>query len=54
MVQLANALGLIRFGWFRFGHFGGRGGGSGLLLVIGILFAALLVWAITRPRQRSY
>jgi len=50
MAALANSLALARFGWFRFGHFGGRGGGSGILLVIGILFAGVLIWALTRPR----
>jgi hypothetical protein len=48
-----NALALVRFGGFRFGHFGGRGGGSGLLFVIGLVFAGGLIWALTRPRQSA-
>jgi hypothetical protein len=54
MTAFENALALMRFGWFHFGHFGGRGGGSGLLLVIGLLFAAVLIWALTRPRPSTY
>jgi len=54
MAAFANSLALLRLGWFRFGHFGRHAGGSGLLLVIGILFAAVLVWALTRPRHITY
>jgi hypothetical protein len=37
----------MRFGAF---HFGGRGGGAGLVL-IGLLFAGVLIWAISRPNR---
>lgn len=53
MASLANALAFARFGWHRFGHFGGRDGESGFLFVIGLLFAGVLVWAITRPRHSA-
>jgi hypothetical protein len=53
MAALANSLALLRFGHFHFGHFG-RGGGGGFLLLIGLVFAALLIWAITRPQRRAY
>jgi hypothetical protein len=46
-----NALALVRFGGFRFGHFGSRGGGSGLLFLVGVVFAGALIWAITRPAR---
>ena len=46
MDTFENALGLVRFG-----HIAGRGHGTGLFL-IGLAFAAILIWAITRP-QRS-
>jgi hypothetical protein len=49
MAAIANSLALLRFGHFGFGHFGGRGGDSGFLFVIGLLFAGVLVWALTRP-----
>ena len=49
MATLGNALALVRFGGFRFGHFGGRGGESGLLFLVGLVFAGALIWAITRP-----
>jgi hypothetical protein len=48
-----NALALVRFGGFRFGHFGGRGGGSGLLFLVGLIFAGGLIWALTRPKQSA-
>jgi hypothetical protein len=53
MAAMANSLALLRFGHFGFGHFGGRGGDSGFLFVIGLLFAGLLVWAITRPARNT-
>jgi hypothetical protein len=53
MAAMANALALLRFGHFRFGHFGGHGGDSGFLFVIGLLFAGLLIWAITRPSRNA-
>jgi hypothetical protein len=53
MAAIANSLALLRFGFFRFGHFGGRGGDSGFLLVIGLLFAGVLIWAITRPGRNA-
>lgn len=52
MAATANSLALLRFGHFHLGHFG-RGGGSGFLLLIGIAFAAVLIWAITRPQRRA-
>jgi hypothetical protein len=45
LTATTNALALARFGFF---HFGGRGGGSGLVL-IGLVFAGVLIWAISRP-----
>jgi hypothetical protein len=53
MAVAENALALMRFGWFHFGHFGGRGGSSGFLLLLGVLFAAILIWALVRPRQST-
>jgi hypothetical protein len=53
MAAIANALALVRFGGFHFGHFGGRGAGSGVLFLIGLAFAAVLVWAITRQRPTA-
>jgi hypothetical protein len=53
MAAMANALALVRFGHFRFGHFGGHGGSSGFLLVVGLLFAGVLIWAITRPQRKE-
>lgn len=50
MAAIANALALMRFGGFHFGHFGGRGN-SGLLLLIGVAFAAVLIWALARPSR---
>jgi hypothetical protein len=50
---MANALALVRFGHFGFGHFGGHGGGSGFLLVLGLLFAGVLIWAITRTGRSA-
>lgn len=50
MASFENALAMARFGGF---HFGGRGGGSGLLFVIGLLFAGALIWALTRPKQSA-
>jgi cbb3-type cytochrome oxidase subunit 3 len=40
----------------RFGHFGGRGGGAGIfLLLLGLCFAGLLFWAIGRSgRSTTY
>jgi hypothetical protein len=46
-----NALALVRFGGFRFGHFGSRGGGSGLLFLVGLVFAGALIWTLTRPSR---
>jgi hypothetical protein len=54
MAAFENALALMRFGWFHFGHFGGRGGSSVFLFIVGLAFAAVLVWALTRPARRSY
>jgi hypothetical protein len=48
MATLGNTLALMRFG-----HFGGRGGASGLLFVVGLLFAGVLIWAITRQRPSA-
>lgn len=53
MASIGNALALMRFGGFHFGHFGGRGGGSGVLLLVGVAFAGVLIWAITRPSRNS-
>ena len=50
MKAYENALALMRFGWFRFGHLGRGGGGSGILLLVGVVFAAILIWVLTRPR----
>lgn len=49
MAIFENALALVRFGGFRFGHFGGRGDG-GVLFLIGLVFAGVLIWALTRSR----
>jgi hypothetical protein len=44
MILAANSLAMMRFG-----HFGGRGGGAGIfLLLIGLCFAGLPFWAIGR------
>jgi hypothetical protein len=51
MAAVVNALALLRFGHFHFAHFGR--GGSGFLLLIGLIFAAILIWAITRPQRRE-
>ena len=53
MAAMANALALLRFGHFRFGHFGGHGGNSGFLFVIGLLFAGVLIWALTRSGRNA-
>jgi len=53
MTALENTLALARFGSFRFGHFGGRGGSSGFLVIIGLAFAAILVWALTRSSRNQ-
>jgi hypothetical protein len=46
----ANALALVRFGGFH----GGRGGGGDfVLLLVGVLFAGALIWAISRPNRTS-
>ncbi len=52
MAAIANALAFMRFGGFHFGHFGGRGN-SGVLFLIGLAFAAVLIWAITRPSRNA-
>jgi hypothetical protein len=52
MATLENALALVRFGAFRFGHLGGRGG-SGVVILIGFVFAAILIWVLTRSRQSA-
>lgn len=51
MAAFANSLALLRFSLLRMGHPGHRGGPSGILLLIGLAFAAVLIWALTRPRQ---
>lgn len=43
MASLANSLALMRFG-----HFGGRGGGGSVLFLVGLVFAGVLIWALTR------
>jgi len=44
-----NSLAMIRFG-----HFGGRGGGAGfVLLLVGLGFAGLLFWAIGRSGRST-
>jgi hypothetical protein len=54
MATLANALALLRFGHFRFHHLGHFGrGGSGILLLVGVVFAGVLIWALTRSRQST-
>ncbi|MGB6690725.1 MAG: hypothetical protein WBE76_23055 [Terracidiphilus sp.] len=53
MAAIANSLALLRFGHFGFGHLGGRGGSAGFLFVIGLLFAGVLIWALTRPQRRE-
>jgi hypothetical protein len=53
MAALENALAIAHFGWFRFGHFGGRGGSSSFLFIIGLAFAGVLVWAVTRPYRNQ-
>lgn len=53
MAAYENALALMRFGWFHFGHFGGRGGNSGVLLLVGVAFAGVLIWALARPSRNS-
>jgi hypothetical protein len=54
MVALANSLALLRFGHFHFLRLGGHGGGaSGFLLLAGLAFAGVLIWAITRPARNA-
>jgi len=50
MTTFANALALIRFGHFGHGH--GRGS-SDILLLIGVVFAGALIWAISRPSRNT-
>jgi hypothetical protein len=45
-----NALALVRFGGFRFGHFGGRGGGFGFVL-IGLVLVGVVIWAVSRSSR---
>lgn len=47
---MANALALARFGGFHLGH---RGGGSSILVLVGLAFAGALIWAISRPSRTS-
>ncbi|HEY5083056.1 MAG TPA: hypothetical protein VII48_00920 [Rhizomicrobium sp.] len=50
LASTANALALVRFGG---PHFGGRGAGDFILLLIGLVFAGALIWAISRPGRTS-
>jgi hypothetical protein len=46
-----SSLGLLLWHGYHFG--GGRGGANGVLLLIGIGFAGLLVWAIQRSGKST-
>jgi hypothetical protein len=48
-ILAANALAMARFGGF---HSGGHGDSS-VLVLIGLVFAGILIWAISRPSRRS-
>ena len=50
MAAIANSLALMRFG--HFGHLGGRGHDA-VLYLAGLGFAAVLIWAITRPARSA-
>jgi hypothetical protein len=52
LTQAAYTLALARFGGFHFAHGGGPGGGTALVLV-GLVFAGVLIWAISRPSRNS-
>jgi hypothetical protein len=49
MTTFANALAL-RFGHFGHVHGGGR---SDILLLVGVVFAGALIWAISRPSRNT-
>jgi hypothetical protein len=51
-----TTLAMNSFAMMRFGHFGGRGGGAEVvLLLVGLCFAGLLFWAIGRSgRSTTY
>jgi hypothetical protein len=48
-----SPLALILLDRFHFGHTGGRGGADFVLLLIGLGFAGLLVWAIQRSGRST-
>ena len=50
MAALAETLALMRFGALRLHPFYGRGTGP---LLVGLVFAGALIWAITRPARNS-
>jgi hypothetical protein len=52
MFYSSSSLGLLLLHGYHFGG-GGRGGANGVLLLIGIGFAGLLVWAIQRSGRST-
>jgi hypothetical protein len=51
---MATSLATFLFNRFHFGHFGGgRGGTDFVLLLAGLGFAGLLVWAIQRSGRST-
>jgi hypothetical protein len=38
---------------FRFFHFGGRGGGAFVMILLGLIFAGVLVWVIQRSGRST-
>jgi hypothetical protein len=53
-IIMATSLATFLFNRFHFGHFGGgRGGADFVLLLAGLGFAGLLVWAIQRSGRST-
>jgi len=51
MAAQTTAFAFLRIGRVGIHHLGGRGVSSDLLFLVGLVFAAVLVLALTRPRQ---